>query len=254
PGAGPRGPGVSCAGPPPPPPPPPADPDGDGVPDASDQCPTQAGPASNNGCPLPPPPPPPPGDITTTPVDGGVDYYSHFSNSLPSGPGFFPISAWFRNANDQSNIEREKAFGLNTLVGVECPECAQENLPRASGRHAFIQADERTRFDDIGSETNGWVIGDEQDMQYGPTQCPSIINQQEATLPSDGRLRYNGYGKGVLEWESDQQAACWLQLQDISAADLYWFTDPGKGAARFGYKYGENVSRLRYLRQLGGGS
>src|SRR5262249_42276265 len=118
----------------------------------------------------------------------------------------------------------------------------------------FIQADERTRFDDIGSETNGWVIGDEQDMQYGPTQCPSIINQQEATLPSDGRLRYNGYGKGVLEWESDQQAACWLQLQDISAADLYWFTDPGKGTSRFGYKYGDNVSRLRYLRQLGGGA
>lgn len=37
-----------------PPPPPPSDPDsdGDGVPDASDQCPTQAGPAANGGCPL----------------------------------------------------------------------------------------------------------------------------------------------------------------------------------------------------------
>ena len=31
---------------------PPADSDGDGVPDASDQCPGEAGPASNNGCPI----------------------------------------------------------------------------------------------------------------------------------------------------------------------------------------------------------
>jgi hypothetical protein len=31
------------------------DSDGDGVPDSEDQCPNEAGPASNNGCPLPPP-------------------------------------------------------------------------------------------------------------------------------------------------------------------------------------------------------
>lgn len=31
-----------------------ADTDGDGVPDASDRCPTIYGPASNNGCPLDP--------------------------------------------------------------------------------------------------------------------------------------------------------------------------------------------------------
>lgn len=33
----------------------PVDSDADGVPDTADQCPTQAGPASNNGCPIPPP-------------------------------------------------------------------------------------------------------------------------------------------------------------------------------------------------------
>ncbi len=42
-------------------PPPPTDTDGDGVPDASDNCPTVAGPASNNGCPIVTPPP---GDVT----------------------------------------------------------------------------------------------------------------------------------------------------------------------------------------------
>ena len=39
------------------PPPAPADTDGDGTPDSSDNCPTVAGPASNGGCPLPPPAP-----------------------------------------------------------------------------------------------------------------------------------------------------------------------------------------------------
>jgi hypothetical protein len=44
------------------PPPLPPDQDGDGTPDATDQCPAVAGPASNGGCPsvTPPPPPPPP--------------------------------------------------------------------------------------------------------------------------------------------------------------------------------------------------
>jgi Right handed beta helix region len=36
--------------------PPPTDSDGDGVPDADDQCPNEPGPASNNGCPVDPPP------------------------------------------------------------------------------------------------------------------------------------------------------------------------------------------------------
>jgi hypothetical protein len=39
-------------------PPPPLDTDGDGVIDTEDACSTEAGPASNNGCPIPPPPPP----------------------------------------------------------------------------------------------------------------------------------------------------------------------------------------------------
>ena len=51
---------VTAAPPPPPPPPPPADTDGDGVPDSTDQCPTQAGPAPS-GCPVAPPPPLPVG-------------------------------------------------------------------------------------------------------------------------------------------------------------------------------------------------
>ncbi|MDQ1249571.1 MAG: hypothetical protein QG597_3946, partial [Actinomycetota bacterium] len=47
--------GGGATPPPPPPPPPPADRDGDGVPDSGDRCPDSAGPASNQGCPVPSP-------------------------------------------------------------------------------------------------------------------------------------------------------------------------------------------------------
>lgn len=187
-------------------------------------------------------------------VDGGPHYYKHFSHPLPGDRHFFPIMAWLRPSEQRSDIDAYVNFGLNGLVGVENPEGAQESRLRQAGLHVIIQADERTRFDDLGTETKGWVLGDEQDMRLGPTACPSAVNAVKAGLPDDGRLRFNGYGKGVLEWETDDEAKCWLQQQDVTAADLYWFTDPGKRAQRFGYLYGENVSRLRYLRALGGGS
>jgi hypothetical protein len=54
-------------------PPPPTDTDGDGVPDSSDQCPAQDGPASNNGCPA------------TTPPPAGGGFPSPASTGLPAG-------------------------------------------------------------------------------------------------------------------------------------------------------------------------
>lgn len=45
----------------------PGDTDGDGIPDDEDQCPTEPGPVSNNGCPLPPPPGPCENPIAGTP-------------------------------------------------------------------------------------------------------------------------------------------------------------------------------------------
>jgi hypothetical protein len=52
-----------------PPPPSPPDADGDGVPDSEDECPGEAGPASNDGCPVPPPP----GDSDGDGVPDGSD-------------------------------------------------------------------------------------------------------------------------------------------------------------------------------------
>jgi len=57
----------------------PPDSDGDGVPDSSDACPAEPGPASNGGCPLPTPPPPDTGG-------GGVTDTSAPSTTITAGP------------------------------------------------------------------------------------------------------------------------------------------------------------------------
>jgi hypothetical protein len=72
-------------------------------------------------------------------------------------------------------------------------------------------------------------------------------------LPNDGRLRYTNYGKGVLLWQTDAQAACFVNAQHVTSTDLYWFTDPNDGPPnRFGSKYGDNVRRQRHLDRMDG--
>ena len=60
--------------------------------------------------------------------------------------------------------------------------------------------------------------------RLAPARLQSIGNG----LPADARLRYNNYGKGVLLWETDAEAACFVEAQDLQSTDLYWFTDPNQ--------------------------
>jgi len=162
-------------------------------------------------------------------VDGGRDYYRGFSNPLPAGRNYFPIGAWLRKAEFQSHFDAYADFGTNTFVGVEAPEATHESLIRRSGMHAFIQVDESERFDDIGSETAGWLHSDEVDMTHGPGAGYSHIQNILAELPKDGRARYANYGKGVLLWETDAEAERFVNdFQQIVSTDLYWFTDPNQ--------------------------
>ena len=170
-------------------------------------------------------PPPPP---RLRQVDGGTGYYGQFSRPLPTSPGYFPIAGWVRKAESQSHFDRYAEFGMNTFVGVEAPEFTNEALIRQAGMRAFIQADERTRFDDLGSETAGWLLADEIDMTEGPSACNGSLNNIIAGLPQDGRALYNNYGKGVLLWETNAQASCFVNKQDVTSTDLYWHTDPNQ--------------------------
>jgi chitodextrinase len=85
---------VSNGGPPPPPP----DRDADGVPDASDACPDQAGPASNNGCPTDTTPP-------TTP-----DAFAHDTPTAST----IPVS--WTASTDETAMAGYKLYKDGTLV------------------------------------------------------------------------------------------------------------------------------------------
>ena len=178
--------------------------------------------------PAPAPAPSPAVGVSLEQVDGGLGWYGSFANPLPTDPGYFPIGVWLQGVQTQVHIENDQDFGLNTYVGVADPEGSNKALLRANGLKAFIQASERTRFRDIGSETAGWLLADEIDMTQGPAACTGSLQTIKNGLPADGGVRYNNYGKGVLLWETDAEAACFVEAQDLQSTDLYWFTDPNQ--------------------------
>jgi len=197
----------------------------------------------------------------------GAGYYGQFTDALSDTPDFFPISGWVRPVHDQTQVDLYKDFGLNVFVGLENPELTQESLLRANGFKAVVQVDEQARFNDLGSETAGWFLDDEIDMCCGPPTFDggngyNMLDSILAGLPRDGRLRYNNYGKGVLEWESDADAAKFINghngpnsYQQVVSADRYWFTDPNeRGDARYGLgsSYGDDVRKLRRLDAMDG--
>jgi hypothetical protein len=158
-------------------------------------------------------------------VDGGPGWYARFSNPLPTDPAFFPIGVWFESVVSQADINLDKGAGLNTYVVLT----AGSSLPliSANGMKVIAQhGDWKARGGEQGAEAiAGWELRDEIDMQLGPVQGFAELQAILAGLPADGRLRYNNYGKGVMFWQSEADAARFVNGQDLVSADTYWFTD-----------------------------
>jgi hypothetical protein len=94
---------------------------------------------------------------------------------------------------------------------------------RNAGMHVIQDVDNQAN---VGSETSGWFLSDEIDMTQGPSACPSALNALKARVPSTHPgLVYDNYGKGVIFWQSDAQAACFVNYDDLNSSDVYWFTD-----------------------------
>ena len=73
-------------------------------------------------------------------------------------------------------------------------------------------------------------------MTSGPGAGYTIMQQLNAALPADGKIRYANYGKGVVFWETDAEAARFVnEFQQLTSADVYFYTDddpaavPGRG-------------------------
>lgn len=177
---------------------------------------------------------------------GGPDYYKQFSVTSASAwtsTTFFPIGAWYMRANTQSDINVYKSLGINTSVMME----SNNNLTllRSNGLYAFPGSSTG-----VGTETVGYTITDEADMNYGPgydawsgtegwnTCIPiqdnggkcgyTFMSQMLAGLPAnDGRFMYANYGKGIFPWwESDEEFAHFVNsYTTVISDDIYWYTD-----------------------------
>jgi hypothetical protein len=184
-------------------------------------------------------------------VDGGPGWYGQFANPLPTNPGYFPIGVWGSYNHTQASRDLDAQAGINIYVWASDSNFLDEI--RADGRFRVIQLGSNRA--NTGSETAGWLLGDEFDMNNGV--CPSSLDTAKAGLPADGRFRFTNYGKGLTAlntpnpWVgSESAAACWANGRDVTSSDTYWFTDVNeRGNSRYGFgsSYGQNVTRLRQL-------
>lgn len=166
-------------------------------------------------------------------MDGGPGYYGQFSNPLPSTPDYFPLGVWGSYAHEPEAIAKDKAVGLNLYVWAA--QSLYLNDIRAAGMRVIQNQDLRSN---VGSETGGWVLSDEIDMQQsnaeGAARARDELNGILASLPADGRARYNNYGKGVAFWNSDSDSEQYVNdFQQLVSADVYWHSDPGGACSQW---------------------
>ena len=168
--------------------------------------------------------PGPAGAVRLTAVDGGPNYYARFSRALPTATSYFPIGVWFESVLSQNDINLDKDAGLNLYVNVTAN--SDLSVVQSNGMRALLQSEWNNSVGHASPANSGWVVADEADMIYGPGAGYTQLQQYLDALPAGGRLRYANYGKGVTFWESDSQAAQFVNsYQDVVSDDNYWFTD-----------------------------
>jgi hypothetical protein len=156
-------------------------------------------------------------------VDGGPGYYRRFANSLPTKPSYFPIGVWFESVTSQRDINLDKDVGLNTYVVLTAN--SKLALVRRNGMKALLQHEEWAPARAAGSQTAGWVLHDEIDMQRSPEAGYAELQRIKRSLPADRLLRYNNFGKGVVLWENNFEAGRYVNAVDLPSTDIYWFAD-----------------------------
>ncbi|MDJ0312310.1 DUF4082 domain-containing protein [Arthrobacter sp. H35-D1] len=178
----------------------------------------------------------PPG-VSVRAVDGGAGYYQQFNNPLPSGADYFPVGVWYESLVDTADTVKDKAAGINTYV--ELTSNSDATIATKAGMNAI------TTWNAPGQ--SGSLMPDEVDMWAGPgnapwtgnwpgqgeicepagAQCGYTIQAAQKAAAAKGSMIFANYGKGVTFWESDSQAAKFVNdYPDVISDDNYWFTDP----------------------------
>jgi hypothetical protein len=201
-----------------------------------------------------------PRNIATVAPDGGNGPGQPFDQPgrhLPNDHSFFPLGVWLQHVDDCAAF---KALGINTYMGVTRNSNLTQLQASSCGLRVIPQVDEWCPTGPASCPTSpaiaGWSISDEADMIHGPGAGYTSMAGMEARAPN-GDMRWANYGLGVLDWETDQEASGFVNgpYQDAVSVDKYWFTHPAIAAAdRKGARYGDNVSRVRHLDSLAGGT
>jgi hypothetical protein len=192
--------------------------------------------------------------------DGGANPYASFSSPLAAIP--IAIGVWLECAVDPTAVSTDRSAGFNVYVAL-CGNTTELSYARNGGMRVLFQSDPAWTpafpADDVSA---GYMIGDEWDMTHPPSDCLGAWVSQHAMFPGDGRMRYANFGKGVAYWNSNSQAACWVNSVDVPSADVYWFSDsnacgPGEAGGEPGVytqnnchvaaNYGWLVNRVRSL-------
>jgi hypothetical protein len=167
--------------------------------------------------------------LTLESVDGGVDYYGSFRDSLPSSPSYFPIGVWAESVQSESDTATDKAAGINVYVNPT--DNSNYELIRSAEMHALKR-----------DQDAGYFVGDEVDMTYGPGsdawtrgadtctpakgECGYTVMSMLSRGARPEQLTYANYGKGVSFWETNQQASRFVNnYGSVVSDDNYWFTD-----------------------------
>lgn len=141
---------------------------------------------------------------------------------------YFPLGVWFESVISKHDLALDKRAHLNLYVVLT--DDTDLSLVRAAGMRAVPEVGTA-----VGSETVGWFLDDEIDMVYGPGEGYDVMQGWVDQLPDDGRPAWANYGKGVLFWETDQEAATFVNdFQQVVSADAYWYTDRNICAATEG--------------------
>lgn len=165
------------------------------------------------------------------------------SGSTFGATSYFPTGVWLESVLTSSDRTSDEGAGINLYVGLTTDSSL--SIATANGARALVQwcttgtnIDEWANRNTTGAD--GWVLYDEMDM-FGTSYSAdaAFLNNVTATLSGRGDTRehYLNWGKGVLFWNPDNEAAGYVNSWgDVISADAYWYTDPnisgpGEGGA-----------------------
>jgi hypothetical protein len=177
-----------------------------------------------------------------------------------------PITVWFESVLSTGNTTIDKDAGLNVYEVIT----SNSDLALIQSAGMFVLPQQDQWLGGTADRESGWFMDDEVDMILGPGAGYTHMQTIEDRLPPNA-LQVVNYGKGILFWETNAEAARFVNdWGHVVSADAYWMTDPNicgisEGAVLFGLNraltqaechrpsnYGLSVQRVRDLNNPSG--